>query len=80
MVGQVLTTSSGVRLKVTRRIQRCAATEVDPATGLRDLAIPKALMAAYGHFDCGIYAEVLAGGPLAEGDSLGLEQAALALD
>ena len=30
LVGQVLTTRSGVRLKVTKRIQRCAATEVDP--------------------------------------------------
>src|SRR3712207_4175573 len=80
LVGQVLTTPSGVRLKVTKRIERCAATNVDPATGLRDLQIPKSLMQAYGHFDCGIYAEVLTGGGLTPGDSLGLEQEALALD
>jgi hypothetical protein len=79
LVGQVLTTPSGVRLKVTKRIERCAATNVDPATGLRDLQIPRSLMEAYGHFDCGIYAEILAGGTLAPGDSLAAEQGALAL-
>ena len=41
LVGRVLTTGSGVRLQVTKRIQRCAATNVDPASGLRDLQIPK---------------------------------------
>lgn len=79
LVGQVLTTASGVRLKVTKRIERCAATNVDPATGIRDLQIPKSLMGAYGHFDCGIYAEVLSDGAIAIGDSLETEQAALAL-
>ncbi|MEZ0169225.1 MOSC domain-containing protein [Microvirga sp. TS319] len=79
LVGQVLTTASGVRLKVTKRIERCAATNVDPATGIRDLQIPKSLMGAYGHFDCGIYAEVLSDGAIAVGDSLETEQASLAL-
>ncbi len=79
LVGQVLTTSSGVRLKVTKRIERCAATNVDPATGIRDLQIPKSLMQAYGHFDCGIYAEVMSGGSLSVGDHLETEQATLAL-
>lgn len=79
LVGQVLTTSSGVRLKVTKRIERCAATNVDPDTGIRDLQIPKSLMQAYGHFDCGIYAEVIGAGTIAIGDSLEAEQATLAL-
>jgi uncharacterized protein YcbX len=79
LVGQVLTTPSGIRLKVTKRIERCAATNVDPVTGIRDLQIPRSLMQAYGHFDCGIYAEVLTGGTLAAGDSLAVEQGALAL-
>jgi uncharacterized protein len=73
LVGQVLATPSGVRLKATKRIERCAATNVDPATGLRDLQIPKTLMQAYGHFDCGIYAEVLAGGAIAEGERFTVE-------
>jgi uncharacterized protein YcbX len=79
LVGEVLTASSGIRLKVTKRIERCAATNVDPATGIRDLQIPRSLMQAYGHFDCGIYAEVLTGGTLVTGDSLAAEQGALAL-
>jgi uncharacterized protein YcbX len=79
LVGQVLTTDAGVRLKIIKRIPRCAATEVNPATATRDLAIPKALMATYGHVDCGIYAEVLAGGTIVPGDRLAPEQPALAL-
>ncbi|PVE26090.1 MOSC domain-containing protein [Microvirga sp. KLBC 81] len=79
LVGQVLTTAPGVRLKVTKRIERCAATNVDPDTGIRDLQIPKSLMEAYGHFDCGIYAEVLSGGSIAVGDHFETEQATLAL-
>jgi len=79
LVGQVLTAASGVRLKVTKRIERCAATNVDPVTGIRDLQIPKTLMNTYGHFDCGIYAEVLSGGSIAVGDALEAEQATLAL-
>ena len=70
LVGREFTAPSGVRLRVTKRTQRCAATNVDPATGIRDLAIPKALVQRLGHADCGVYAEVLAGGRLAEGDAL----------
>lgn len=79
LLGQVLTAPSGLRLKVTKRIERCAATNVDPGSGIRDLEIPKSLMKAYGHFDCGIYAEVLSDGMLGTGDSLEAEQGALAL-
>ena len=79
LVGQILTAPSGLRLKVTKRIERCAATNVDPDTGIRDLEIPKSLMRAYGHFDCGIYAEVLDGGGIETGDGLEMEQATLGL-
>jgi hypothetical protein len=58
------------RLKVVKRIQRCAATEVDPATGIRDLPIPKTLMDKFGHADCGVYAEVIAAGNIAAGDAI----------
>ena len=37
----------GARLKVVKRIQRCAATDVDPDTGMRDLAIPQTLVAEF---------------------------------
>ncbi|MBM3530963.1 MAG: MOSC domain-containing protein [Alphaproteobacteria bacterium] len=58
------------RLKIVKRIVRCAATEVDPDTGIRDLEIPRTLMKTYGHADCGVYAEVIAGGEIAAGDTV----------
>ena len=58
------------RLKVTKRTRRCPATEVDPATGVRDLAIPTTLMQTYGHLDCGVYAQVIAGGEVATGSAI----------
>jgi uncharacterized protein len=63
-------TIGSARLKAVKRIQRCAATEVDPDTGLRDLAIPKTLLQSFGHSDCGIYAQVVSGGEVAVGDAL----------
>jgi uncharacterized protein YcbX len=61
---------NGARLKVIKRIVRCAATDVDPATGIRDLTIPKTLMRSVGHADCGVYAEVVTGGDIATGDAV----------
>jgi uncharacterized protein YcbX len=58
------------RLKVVKRIVRCAATNVEPRTGIRDMEIPKTLMQAFGHMDCGIYAEVIAGGAIDAGDAV----------
>jgi hypothetical protein len=59
-----------VRLKVVKRIVRCAATNVDPETAARDLNIPHTLMRTNGHADCGIYAEVITGGTIAAGDRI----------
>jgi uncharacterized protein YcbX len=60
----------GARLKAIKRIVRCAATDVDPDTGIRDLTIPRTLYDSFGHADCGIYAEVTAGGDIATGDAI----------
>ena len=62
--------AGGAQLKIVKRIQRCAATDVDPDTGIRDLTIPRALMDSFGHVDCGVYAEVTTGGNIAKGDAL----------
>lgn len=59
-----------VRLKVLKRIDRCGATNVDPATGARDMQIPKTLQGGFGHVDCGLYAEIVGGGTLRAGDTL----------
>jgi hypothetical protein len=60
----------GVRLTVVKRIVRCAATNVDPDTGVRDRNVPKTLMDNLGHAHCGIYAEVIDGGDIASGDAI----------
>lgn len=70
LVGREIAGPSGLRLRVTKRIERCAATNVDPQTGIRDMQVPKALMTHYGHVDCGIYCEIVAGGSLAQGEHL----------
>lgn len=70
MVDGKLTIGDGVVVKITKRIVRCAATNVDPVTGARDLEIPATLMKTFGHADCGVYAEVLTAGTIAVGDGL----------
>jgi uncharacterized protein len=60
------------RLRVIAAITRCAATQVNPATAERDLDIPAALQRQFGHNLMGIYAEVAAGGDIAEGDALAI--------
>ncbi len=69
LIGRELTIGQA-RLKGVKRIVRCAATEVDPDTGIRDVAVPRTLMDNFGHADCGIYAEVIAGGEIAVGAAI----------
>jgi uncharacterized protein YcbX len=64
------------RLKIVKRTVRCAATNVDPDTAVRDLNIPHALMQRLGHADCGVYAEVIAGGEIATGDDVTVSSSA----
>jgi uncharacterized protein YcbX len=65
------------RLNVVKRITRCAAVNVDPDTAARDLSIPNTLMRRLGHNECGIYAEVVAGGSIGVGDAIAAEQVEL---
>jgi hypothetical protein len=62
------------RLKVVKRIKRCAAVNVDPDTAARDLDIPPTLSRHLGHMDCGIYAEVIADGEIGIGDQVAMEE------
>jgi uncharacterized protein YcbX len=68
LVGETIAIGTQARAKVVKRIVRCAATNVEPATGIRDLDIPPTLLRRLGHADCGVYAEVTAGGAIAAGD------------
>ena len=54
--------------RVDRRNGRCGATNVDPASGRRDLDIPGMLRAAFGHKDLGVYMIVRKGGKVVVGD------------
>lgn len=59
------------RLSVFARTQRCDATNVDPASARRDMAIPATLSRTLGHTDFGIYAKVTTSGRIALGNVVG---------
>ena len=71
-VGAEIAIGPAARFKIVKRIVRCAATEVDPDTGIRDHPIPQILLNTFGHADCGVYAEVIEDGPIATGDSVAI--------
>ncbi|HEY1721936.1 MAG TPA: MOSC domain-containing protein [Magnetospirillaceae bacterium] len=60
----------GTRCYVDRRNARCAAVNVDPATGERDMNIPRAMIDSYGHADLGLNLHVHGGGPITVGDTV----------
>lgn len=60
----------GATLEIVDRIDRCAATNVNPQTGARDAQVPKALRTHFGHVDMGVFARVVAGGRVAVGDAI----------
>jgi uncharacterized protein YcbX len=70
LLGRDIAVGEAVRLRVVKRIVRCAATNVAPGSGRRDLDIPAALLRTLGHADCGVYAEVVADGEVAAGDAV----------
>ena len=70
LVGQEIAIGLSARLKIIKRIVRCAATNVDPDTAIRDLAIPDTLMKRFGHADCGVYGEVVEAGTIAVGNGI----------
>lgn len=61
---------SSARLRIVKRIVRCAATNVDPDSGARDMTIPQTIQRAFGHDDCGVYGEVIVPGRIAPGDRI----------
>ena len=59
-----------VTFRGARRIRRCAATEVNPDTGARDIALPFELHKHFAHADMGVYLYVRSDGAIATGDAL----------
>jgi uncharacterized protein len=70
LLGRDIAVGETARLRVVKRIVRCAATNVAPGTGQRDLDIPATLLRTLDHADCGVYAEVIADGEVAAGDAV----------
>ena len=58
------------RLDVFKRTERCDATNVDPRSAARDMAIPALLLRSFGHTDFGVYATIAEGGGVTTGDSV----------
>ena len=53
-----------------KTIQRCLATHVDPARGVRDVDVMGTIRTLRGDMDCGIYAEVVTPGTIRPGDKI----------
>jgi uncharacterized protein YcbX len=70
LIGREIALGTDARLKIVKRIVRCAATDVDPDTGMRDLSIPQTLRQTFGHADFGVYGEVVTAGDIAVGDAV----------
>jgi hypothetical protein len=60
----------GATVEITKRIDRCAATDVDPATGIRDTRMVELLERRFGHHDCGVYGRIVGSGTVRPGDLL----------
>jgi hypothetical protein len=58
------------RLRVTARIDRCAAVDVEPCSGERNTNLVRTLSKQFDHVDMGVYATVTAGGEIAVGDEI----------
>ncbi|TDR95892.1 MOSC domain-containing protein [Enterovirga rhinocerotis] len=69
-IGRSIRIGEEAVVTVTKRIVRCAATEVDPATGARDLDVVRTLQRNWDHADCGIYAEIVRPGRIRPGDAI----------
>jgi uncharacterized protein YcbX len=70
LIGQQIAIGETARLKIVKRIIRCAAPDVDPDTGIRDLSIPQTLLRTFDHGDFGVYGEVIAEGDIAASDAV----------
>lgn len=66
-VGQRLRVGDA-QMDVVKRIQRCLATHVNPATAERDADVCRSLFDNYGHVDCGIYLQAATPATVKVGD------------
>ena len=69
LIGQRLRIGTAM-LEIVQPITRCRATGVNPETGAEDCDTLAALDSLWGHKDFGVYARVLQGGAIAQGDTV----------
>ena len=69
LVGKQLKLGSST-IEVTDRIDRCAATDVEPEVGIRNTKMVSLLEQTFGHHDCGVYARVISSGAVKINDEL----------
>lgn len=62
----------GIEVEAFQRTGRCEATNVDPRTAQRDMALPALLLRTWGHSDFGIYVKVVSGGTVRVGGAVAL--------
>jgi len=62
-------TIGGACLKGIKPIERCRAPDVNPDTAARDIDVVPLLRQHYGHFNCGLYVEVIESGEIRVGDA-----------
>ncbi len=60
----------GTELEVTSIIDRCAAINVNPDSGIRDINLVKALQTGFGHVNMGVYARVASAATIRIGDEV----------
>lgn len=70
MIGAILTINGTALFKVEAAIDRCAAINVDPQTGARDMQLPRTLSDVFGHDCCGIYLTAIQQGSLQSNDTI----------
>ncbi|UTT38319.1 2Fe-2S iron-sulfur cluster-binding protein [Glutamicibacter mishrai] len=72
LIGKILRIGD-VKIAITKSIERCSATSVNPETTEVDANGPRLLATHFGHLHCGIYGTVLTSGTLDVGSSIEVE-------
>ncbi|MFJ2621349.1 MOSC domain-containing protein [Glutamicibacter sp. NPDC087344] len=69
LIGKVVRVGTA-RIAITKSIERCPATSVNPSTTQVDVNGPRLLASHFGHLHCGIYGTVLEAGAFQAGDEI----------
>lgn len=69
-VGRSIRLGERASCMVQEPIERCAAINIDPSTGERDMSLLRVLFENYRHRDMGVYVRVVEGGDIAVGQAV----------